>query len=43
MDKIIDKIRKLHAHAESAAQIGNEHEAAAFGDMYDEYMASEEL
>lgn len=29
-DKLLDKIKKLNAHAESAAQIGNEAEAQAF-------------
>lgn len=29
-DSILDKLRKLHAHAESAATLGNEHEAQAF-------------
>ncbi len=30
MDKVVDKVRKLHAHAQSAGQIGNEAEAQAF-------------
>lgn len=33
MEKIIDKIRKLHAHAESAQKIGSEQEAQAFAQM----------
>lgn len=32
-EKIIDKIRKLHAHAESAKNIGSEAEAQAFAQM----------
>jgi len=33
MEKIIDKIRKLHAHAQSAEKIGSEQEAQAFAQM----------
>lgn len=32
-EKVIDKIRKLHAHAQSAEKIGSEQEAQAFAQM----------
>lgn len=38
IDKIIDKIQKLKAHAESAETIGNEIEAQAFAQLYQRLM-----
>jgi len=37
-DKIVDKIRKLKAHADSAELIGNEAEAEAFAEMFQKMM-----
>lgn len=42
-DTIIEKIRKLHAKARSAAEIGNEAEAAAFSAKVQELLVRHEL
>lgn len=44
VERVVDKVRKLHAHAESAAKIGNEAEAQAFAakvqELLDHYKLS---
>lgn len=42
-EKIIDKVRKLHAHAGSAARIGSEEEAQAFANRVQELMAHHKI
>jgi Protein of unknown function (DUF2786) len=42
-DEILDKIRKLHAHAESAEEIGNEAEAQAFAAKVQELLTAYKL
>ena len=42
-EKIIDKLRKIMAHAESAAKIGNAEEATAFAEMFQKLLAKHKL
>jgi len=42
-DKIIDRLRKLHAHYESSKSIGNEAEAMAFLGKFNELMTEHKL
>ncbi len=42
-EKIIDKIRKLHAHAQSAEKIGSEAEAQAFAQMVNQLLNKHRL
>lgn len=43
IDKVIDKVQKLHAHAESAKKIGNEAEAQAFAAKVQELLTQYKL
>lgn len=42
-EKLIDKLRKIHAHARSAKEIGNEAEAQAFATMLQTLLAKHKL
>jgi hypothetical protein len=42
-DEILEKVRKLHAHAESAAEIGNEAEAQTFAAKVQELLTAYKL
>jgi len=42
-EKIIDKLRKIMAHSESAAKIGNEAEAQAFAEMFNKLLLRHKL
>jgi hypothetical protein len=42
-EKVVDKIRKLHAHAESAQKIGNRAEAEAFAAMVNQMLLKHNL
>jgi len=42
-DKVIDKIRKMQAHADSAHKIGSENEAEAFAEMIQRLLARHKL
>lgn len=42
-EKVIDKLRKLNAHAESAAKLGNEAEAQAFASMVQRLLLEHKL
>lgn len=42
-DRIIDKLRKIHAHSESAASLGNEAEAQAFAAAFQRLLTEHKL
>jgi len=42
-DKVLDKLKKIQAHAESAAKIGNEAEAQAFAEMLQRMLTAHKL